>query len=140
MNTRLKEFIDYKTQGNQKEFGELLGWSPQYVHKLLRGVGLGIQAVANLLRMFPELNARWLITGEGQMLAPAAAAIIERMEHYAPYLTVMEPEERRLLRRGFHFAPADHYRWEQLLTFRAREELAVKHRKPAKRVSEDVKE
>ena len=35
MNTRLLEFIQFKTSGNQAEFAKVMGWSPQYLNKLL---------------------------------------------------------------------------------------------------------
>ena len=46
----------------------MLGWSPQYLHNMLNGDSFGIQPVTALLKKFPELNARWLILGEGVMI------------------------------------------------------------------------
>lgn len=44
MNTRLLEIIKYKTGGRQREFADLLGWTPQYLAKLLKGENFGITA------------------------------------------------------------------------------------------------
>ena len=37
MNERLLEIIRYKTNGKKMQFAEQLGWSPQYLTKLLNG-------------------------------------------------------------------------------------------------------
>lgn len=42
MNSRLLDIIRYKTGGKQSEFAALLGWTPQYLAKLLRGENFGI--------------------------------------------------------------------------------------------------
>ena len=42
MNKRLQEIIQYKTGGRQKDFAELMGWTPQYVFKLLKGENFGL--------------------------------------------------------------------------------------------------
>ena len=46
----------------------MLGWTPQYIAKLLRGENLGISPVITLLEALPEINARWLLLGQGDML------------------------------------------------------------------------
>lgn len=65
MNDRLKEIIEYKTGGRRTEFCKLLGWSPQYLAKLLRGGNFGLQPVLTLLEVLLEINARWLLLGQG---------------------------------------------------------------------------
>lgn len=50
MNNRLLEFIQYKTGGKQADFAELMGWSPQYLHKLLKEGGIGIRPIISLLQ------------------------------------------------------------------------------------------
>lgn len=91
--------MDYKTGGNQKEFAALLGWSPQYLHKMLKGDSMGIQPVTTLLQRFPELNARWLILGEGVMLNQIRGRIFDllSLERYIP---VMSREETAALASG----------------------------------------
>lgn len=43
MNERLTKFIQYKTSGHQAEFANIMGWSPQYLMKLIKGEGFGIR-------------------------------------------------------------------------------------------------
>ena len=93
--------IDYKTGGKQTAFAKQLGWTPQYLAKLLRGENFGIQPVITLLSSFPEIDARWLLLGEGKMLANEAYTGIRQgmyahiqdileLEKYLPY---MQPNE-----------------------------------------------
>lgn len=65
MNKRLEEIIRYKTGGEKKAFATLLNWSPPYLSKLLKGVDFGLQPVISIIEAMPEINARWLLTGEG---------------------------------------------------------------------------
>lgn len=99
MNERLALFIDYKTGGNQKEFAALLGWSPQYLHKMLKGDSMGIQPVVSLLQKFPELDARWLILGEGAMLNPIRNRVFELLA-LEKYIPVMSSDEVAALASG----------------------------------------
>lgn len=95
---RLERFVKYKIKKSQVEFAELMGWDKQYLHGLMKGRSFGLKPVEALLRKFPELNARWLILGEGQMLSGEYAegarkriryriAILEKMEDLIPYMT-----------------------------------------------------
>lgn len=68
MNRRLEEVIRYKTGGRHKEFADLMGWTAPYLGKLLRGDNFGITPVMRLVERLPELNVRWLLTGQGVML------------------------------------------------------------------------
>lgn len=68
MNERLLEIIRYKTGGKQTPFAELMGWSPQYLAKLIKGENFGLQPILSILSAFPEINARWLLFGQGSML------------------------------------------------------------------------
>ena len=79
MNSRLLQFIKYAC-GRQSVFAEVMGWDRQYLSKLTRGIGLGITPVVAVLQKFPELDARWLLLGEGEMLRPTAS---ERRPHLA---------------------------------------------------------
>ena len=115
MNTRLAKFIDYKTGGNQKEFAAMLGWSPQYLHKMLKGDSMGIQPVVSLLQKFPELDARWLILGEGVMLNPVRNRIIDMLA-LEMYIPVMSSAEVAALASGKTDFDSDTVgRWKTLL-------------------------
>lgn len=68
MNNRLQEIVRYKTGGRQTAFANLLGWTPQYLAKLLKGENFGLLPVLSILGAFPEINARWFLFGNGDML------------------------------------------------------------------------
>lgn len=112
MNNRLREILRYKTHGKQKEFAELLGWSPQYLTKLLRGNDFGLRPILAILTAFPEINARWLLLGEGQMLEVGMLFDLQRqtmshilaileLEKYIPIMTGDELREyEEAIRQG----------------------------------------
>ena len=104
MNNRLLDLIKYKTGGRQNKFAELLGWTPQYLAKLLRGDNFGLQPVLTLLEKLPEINARWLLLGQGEMLETgklfslhrevlAHAQSILDLERFIPFMLPDELQE-----------------------------------------------
>lgn len=101
MNNRLLDVIKYKTGGRQKAFAEFLGWTPQYLAKLLRGENFGLQPVLTLLERMPEINARWLLLGDGAMLNDDKVFGLRRETYsrvqsilmFDRFLSVMSPEE-----------------------------------------------
>lgn len=101
MNNRLQEIIRYKTGGRQIDFANLLGWKPQYLAKLLRGENFGIRPVLTLLETLPEINARWLLLGQGDMLEIGklfnlqreAFAHIQAVLEIEKYIPFMSPDE-----------------------------------------------
>lgn len=122
MNERLLQFIQYKTGGKQAEFADMMGWSPQYLHKMLKEGGIGIRPIVALLEKFPELNARWLLLGEGAMLNTGADAVkshLLKLLELEKYMPVMTPDELRLLEDGkTDFDAETVIRWEELLSER----------------------
>lgn len=101
MNNRLREIIRYRTGGKQKDFAELVGWKPQYLAKLLHGNDFGLKPVLAVLEAVPEINARWLLLGQGEMLMDDRVSDLHRgtinhiqavldLERFVP---VMSPEE-----------------------------------------------
>lgn len=135
MNTRLFEIIKYKTGGRQTEFAALMGWSPQYLTKLLRGDGFGIQPVLAVLSNLPEINARWLLLGEGEMLLDSKYTeirmtmydMMKRILDMEKYMPVMAPEELRKFERSIlgkdmpDFSPETVDKWDALLKEREKE-------------------
>lgn len=101
MNERLLEIIRYKTGGKQNAFAELMGWSPQYLAKLVKGDNFGLQPVLAVLSAFPEINARWFLFGQGSMLEIGMMFDLQRqaMSHIQSlldldkYIPVMTGEE-----------------------------------------------
>lgn len=120
MRDRLLEIIEYKSGGKQADFAELMGWSPQYLNRLTKGEsGIGIRPVVAILEMFPEINARWFLLGEGAMLSSAVdkvkARLIKLLE-IEKYMPVMTPSELRELSEGkIEFEQATIDRWSALL-------------------------
>lgn len=105
MINRLNEIISYATGGKKSEFAHMMGWTPQYLHRIMSGeTGLGIQPVKAILQRFPELDARWLILGEGSMLqTPPSQQMMDslhRLLELEKYLPVMSGEEIRQLAAG----------------------------------------
>lgn len=139
MNTRLLEFIQYKTSGKQAEFAELLGWSPQYLNKLIREGSIGVKPVTALLERFPELNARWLLLGEGAMVTSGVSEIknhLFRLLQIERYMPVMTPDELKHLSEGqLDFEPGTFAKWEILLNDR-NEQIANRFKEAYKKQDE----
>jgi hypothetical protein len=101
MHTRLQEIIKYATNGKQTPFAELMGWTPQYLHKLIKGKDFGLAPVLAILKEYPEINARWFLFGDGDMFTQSkqskmmadAHAYITSILEMEKYLPVMTPEE-----------------------------------------------
>lgn len=129
MKNRLLDLIKYKTGGRQNKFAELLGWTPQYLGKLLRGENFGLSPVLTLLEKLPEINARWLLLGEGSMLTDDKVMGLRRETFsrvqsilmYERFLPVMSPDEIRRFEGVLQgkewpdFSDDDVARWEALL-------------------------
>lgn len=101
MKNRLAQIIAYKTGGRQADFAAMLGWTPQYLAKLLKGESFGLNPVLALLTALPEVDARWLLLGEGEMLSPEGVAdvrqgIMSRVQSlisYEQFIPVMTADE-----------------------------------------------
>ena len=122
MQNRLLELIQYKTNGIQADFAELMGWSPQYLNKLIREGSMGIKPITALLEKFHELNARWLLLGEGVMIDSGYDIMkshIFRLLQLEKYMPVMAPDELRELSDGkVNFDEEVIEKWERLLSVR----------------------
>lgn len=104
MNNRLLELIKYKTGGKQAEFARLMGWTPQYLSKLVGGGNFGLQPVLTILEAFPEVDARWFLFGKGEMLTDHKVSGLKRevlssvqrvldLERYMPVMFPVELQE-----------------------------------------------
>lgn len=129
MNNRLMDVIRYKTGGRQKPFAEFMGWTPPYLAKLLRGENFGLQPVLSLLEKLPEINARWLLLGQGSMLNDDKVFGLRRETYsrvqsilmFDRFLSVMSPDEmfrfEQVLQGKSYpdFSDEEVARWEGLL-------------------------
>lgn len=135
MNTRLKDIIKYKTGGRQNDFAAFMGWSTTYLAKLLRGENFGLTPVLALLEKFPEVSARWLLLGQGDMFEVSKLFNLQRevfaqvqsileIERYMPF---MSPEEMRIYEQAVmsaktpHFSPDTIAKWREQAEQRDRE-------------------
>ncbi len=132
MNNRLLDIIKYKTGGRQKAFAEFLGWTPQYLAKLLRGDNFGLQPVLTILEKMPEIDARWFLLGDGSMLNDDKVFGLRRETYsrvqsilmYDRFLSVMSPDEIHRFEEVLSgktypdFSDDDVARWEALLAER----------------------
>lgn len=120
MNHRLLQIIQYKTDGKQTAFAELMGWKTPYLNKLVKGVNFGLQPVLAILERFPEIDARWLLLGEGTMLSNAkqdelrreAFNYVQEVLELERFICVMSPEEL--------------HRYEESVTARVKPEFSTK--------------
>lgn len=132
MNKRLVEIIKYRTGGKQTQFAAFMGWSPQYLSKLVKGVDFGLAPVLAILQKLPEINARWFLFGEGEMLrggkltevcATAQSYVLSILE-MEKYLPVMSPAEVRAFEQMCigdvkpNFSPEQVADWHDKLTAR----------------------
>lgn len=132
MNTRLLQLIRYKTGGSQRAFALLMGWTPPYLAKLLRGDGFGLQPVLTILERLPEVDARWLLLGQGTMLRDSHMARLRSQAHSVAasmldierYMPVMNADDLHAVECSIlgsfapEFTPADILRWQNSLAER----------------------
>ena len=135
MNSRLQEIIKYKTGGRKTAFAELMGWTPQYLAKLLNGENFGLPPVLSILEKLPEINARWFLFGQGSMLEIGKMFDLQRetmnhiqelldLDKYIPY---MSPEELHQFEEALTtgkkpvFSPDTLSKWQERLNARESE-------------------
>ncbi|MEL7586347.1 MAG: helix-turn-helix transcriptional regulator [Prolixibacteraceae bacterium] len=68
MNNRIKRFMEYKGL-SPSELADAIGVQRSNITHVLQGRNKpGFQFINKMLETFPGLNAKWLLTGEGEML------------------------------------------------------------------------
>ena len=78
MKNRIKEFIDSKSI-QPGELAIMLEVQRSNISHILNGRNKpGASLIEKMLLVFPELNARWLLTGEGNMLIAIDIDTIEQ--------------------------------------------------------------
>jgi len=74
MKDRIQKYIDYKNI-NAGEFAVMLEVQRSNISHILNGRNKPSAAfIEKMLLAFPDLNARWLLTGQGQMLETTTEA------------------------------------------------------------------
>ena len=128
----LSAYKDFKTD---TDFGAFLGWTKQYTYRILRGQVVGLTVINTILDKFPEVNARWLITGEGSMIDNAyMARYFTTLHQLNDYIPVMTKEELDRVNHTASFTASDLAVWQSRLAERnaAIEDRFRKAQKPAK--------
>lgn len=74
INERISYLIDLQTNGNRKKFSEKIGFAAQVVSNIVSGRKSkpSFDVINSIISTFDDLNANWLITGEGEMLKETA--------------------------------------------------------------------
>lgn len=77
MKERIKQYMDYKSV-SAGDLSSLLEVQRSNISHILNGRNKpGASFIEKLLLTFPDLNARWLMTGEGEMLDGVKEPVIE---------------------------------------------------------------
>ena len=80
MKDRVKEFIDYKGI-SAGELADLLDVQRSNISHIINGRNKpGAVFLERFLLTFPEINARWLLTGEGQMILVNSEGQVKQAE------------------------------------------------------------
>ncbi len=129
INQRIKKLVEIKGSGSVTRFAELLEVSTPYISKMCsEGVGVGLEPITKILNRFQDVNARWLITGEGDWIDRSAidslryqmhSSIAELMavEKYMPYMTEDELKNYRYAAgklANYHYEDHQLERWKKL--------------------------
>ena len=96
INERMKFICDIYANGNIADFARIMKWSYQYAYKTLTDKSVGIVPVTEVLRKFPQVNARWLLLEDGAPLTnlmQKQKSRLELMLEYEKYLKFMTPEQ-----------------------------------------------
>ncbi len=87
---RLLKFIEYK-EITVNKFSQIIDVSNSYFSKMVRNnASIGSNILEKIVRTFPEIDANWLLTGEGKMLKEHASINIVNEEH-TPYNITLPP-------------------------------------------------
>ncbi|MFI3287097.1 MAG: helix-turn-helix domain-containing protein [Rikenellaceae bacterium] len=102
MNERLEKLIKAENLTSAK-FAEILSVQPSSISHLLSGRNKpNFDFISNLLTMFPAVNPRWFINGEGEMYIAQNSSEIppanpqENTENYTRELPAISPKEDTL--------------------------------------------
>ena len=68
VNERIKKIREHFCNGNNIQFAEILGVSPQYASDLVSGGSVGNKKLDKILEKFPKVNPVWLKMNIGDMI------------------------------------------------------------------------
>lgn len=79
MKDRIKKYMDYKSI-SAGELATLLEVQRSNISHILNGRNMpGAAFIEKLLVNFPDLDARWLITGDGEMLSESQVSAVKEI-------------------------------------------------------------
>lgn len=89
-NQRVKNVIDFTTKGNVLQFSKEIGISQPRINRLFsidtrsgKYPLVSFEIVQAIINKFVNINAEWLLTGEGEMLKNAPAPELAPQESHA---------------------------------------------------------
>lgn len=66
---RIKQFYESHLRVSQNNFAEMIGANQSTISAMMqRNSGVNTKVITLLLKRFPQINAKWLLLGEGEML------------------------------------------------------------------------
>lgn len=107
INERILELVELKAEGNKSKFASMIGIPPQNISRITKADGpVGLITIEHILSTFPDVNPKWLITGQGPItfidheldaLIDSKVSLLRRIQADMGRLTV---EEREILKTG----------------------------------------
>ena len=77
LRDRIAEIVRLKCNGSQQDFAKLTGWGYSTVRQVIKTGTNSVALLTDLLKAAPEISARWLLLGEGDMVRPFGLAYAE---------------------------------------------------------------
>lgn len=96
LNERFRLIVKLKAKNNT-QFAKMMDWTTAYLSQILcNTTGIGLSPIKEVLTRFPDIDARWLILGEGYVFGTIEQGIIRHVEEMTAlkkYVSVMSEEE-----------------------------------------------
>ncbi|MDR0660965.1 MAG: LexA family transcriptional regulator [Prevotellaceae bacterium] len=88
INSRIREIRRRYCNDSNAEFADRMGEKPNTVNNWVRdGYSVGKIVINKIVKKFPEIDASWLLTGEGRMLKDDAAHLALPNIKYVPMVS-----------------------------------------------------
>jgi transcriptional regulator with XRE-family HTH domain len=70
ISSRITQLVQIKAENNQSTFSEMIGITKGQVSNILnKKHAPGFHTLSKIIRAFPDISARWLLTGEGSVVS-----------------------------------------------------------------------
>lgn len=113
---------------SSKQFAAMVGWSQVQMCRIVNNVqGVGLVPVQRVLETFPDIDARWLIFGDGSPFRDVQQRLVSGLVHllsYEKYIPVMTESEQLRYLNAVNYLIDDLFpaetvaRWENALNSR----------------------